>query len=170
MIKAFCAAVFVASCLVPAVHAQIAAPACPATGTIDELVKALDDAVSGPADKDRTCLHELILPEGRLIPMSKGPDGKLAPKVLTVDDWINRVKARGHEVLHERQVKYSVDTYGQIAHLWSTYELHLSSDDKTTIRGINSIQAVYDGAQWKVIEILWKAEGPSEPVPQKYLP
>src|SRR5882762_5183148 len=170
MRKALCAAVFVASCLAPAVRAQTAASACPATDTIDELVKALDNAVSGPADKDRTCLRELILPEGRLIPMSKGADGKLAPKVLTVDGWIDRVKARGKEVLSEHQVKYSVDVYGQIAHLWTTYELHLSSDDKTTIRGINSIQAVFDGTQWKVIEILWKAENQSEPVPQKYLP
>ena len=170
MKQAFCIAVLVASCFTPVMHAQTAASACPATSTIDELVKALDDAVSGPADKDRTCLRELILPEGRLIPMSKGPDGKLIPRILTVDGWIDRVKARGKEVLSERQVKYSVDVYGQIAHLWTTYELHLASDDKATIRGINSIQAVYDGTQWKVIEILWKAESPSEPVPQKYLP
>lgn len=170
MKKALCVAVLITGCLTPVMHAQSAAPACPATNTIDALMKALDDAVSGPADKDRTCFRELILPEGRLIPMSKGPDGKLIPKVLTVDGWIERVKARGKEVLHEHQVKYSVDTYGQITHIWSTYELHLSSDDKTTIRGINSIQAVYDGAQWKIMEVLWQAESPDTPLPQKYLP
>ena len=37
-------------------------------------------------------------------------------------------------------------------------------------RGINSIQAINDGAEWKVAEILWQAETPSTPIPEKYLP
>ena len=37
-------------------------------------------------------------------------------------------------------------------------------------RGINSIQAVYDGKQWHIQEIVWQAETPTDPVPGKYLP
>lgn len=143
---------------------------CPSTKTLDDLIKALDDAVSGPGDKDRTCLRQLLLPEARLIPVGKGKDGVVAPHILTVDDWITRVAARGHDAFYEHQIKYSSDVYGHIAHLWSAYEIRPTPDGKAEIRGINSIQAAFNGTEWKVVEILWQAETADEQIPQKYLP
>ena len=143
---------------------------CPSSKTLDDLIKALDDAVSGPADKDRTCMRQLLLPDARLIPVGKSKDGTIGPHVLSVDDWITRVKARGSAVFYEHQVKYSSDMYGHIAHLWSTYEIRPTPDGKAEMRGINSIQAVFNGTEWKVVEILWQAETPDESIPQKYLP
>lgn len=147
-----------------------ASPSCPSTTTLPDLIKAVDDAVSGPGNKDRTCMKQLFMPDARLIPVGKGQDGKWAPHILTLDDWITRVAQRGDKVFYERQVKYSVDEYGHIAHLWSTYEVRDTPDGKATVRGINSMQAVYDGAQWKLIEILWQAETPDQPLPAKFLP
>ena len=80
------------------------------------------------------------------------------------------MKARGSAVFYEHQVKYSSDVYGHIAHLWSTYEIRPTPDGKAEMRGINSIQAVFNGTEWKVVEILWQAETPDESIPQKYLP
>ena len=40
--------------------------ACPSTATLDDPVKAIDSAVTGPADEDRTCLRSLFLPEARV--------------------------------------------------------------------------------------------------------
>jgi len=145
-------------------------PSCPSTATLPELLKAVDEAVSGPGNKDRTCLRQILTPDARLIPVGKGQDGKWAPHVLTVDDYVTRVAKRGDKVFYERQVKYSVEQYGHIAHLWTTYEVRDTPDGKAEIRGINSMQAVYDGAQWRLIEILWQAETPDEPIPAKYLP
>jgi hypothetical protein len=153
----------------PFIHAQTAA-SCPSTKTLDDLVKALDDAVSGPTDKDRTCLRQLLIPEARLIPVSKGKDGAIAPHILTLDDWIARVKASGRKEFYEVQVKYPTDVYGHVAHLWSTYEVHPTPEGKPEIRGVNSIQAFFNGNEWKVVEILWQAETPDEPIPSKYLP
>ncbi|MBV8115454.1 MAG: hypothetical protein JO300_11985 [Silvibacterium sp.] len=149
--------------------AQTAA-SCPATPTLSDLVKAVDDAVSGAGNKDRTCLRQILTPDARLIPVVKGQDGKWAPHVLTVDDYVARVAKRGDQVFYERQIKYSVEEYGHIAHLWSTYEVRDTPDGKATVRGINSMQAVYDGTQWKLIEILWQAETPDQPLPAKFLP
>ena len=147
-----------------------ASTACLPTTTLDELIKAIDDSVSGAGDKDRTCFRDVILPDARLIPVGKAQDGTIAPHVLTVDGWIEAVRKRGSGVFFERQVKVKQEVYGHIAHLWSTYEVRPTADEKATVRGINSIQAVYDGTRWKVIEILWQAETPAEPVPEKYLP
>src|SRR5258708_20720164 len=104
--------VVVAFLLAPALHAQDTQPktqaptsACLPSTTLEELTKALDDAISGPADKDRTCLRQLLPPDARLTPIAKPPEGSFAPRVLTVDHWINAVVRRGSTPMLERQVK-----------------------------------------------------------------
>jgi hypothetical protein len=163
----------------PALSAQesnaTAVPACPSTATLDQLIAAIDAAISGPADKDRICFRQLFAPDARLIPIRIAPDGKATPRVLTVDGWIDAVRARDHQVFYERQIKVRTETWAHLAHLWSTYETRTSPngkppDGKVLDRGINSIQAVFDGTRWKVIEILWQAETPADPVSEKYLP
>jgi hypothetical protein len=154
----------------PFAQGQTAAATCPSTKTLDDLIKALDDAVSGPGDKDRTCMRELIVSDGRLIPIGKAKDGSIAARILTIDDWIARVKARGSEPFYEHQVKYSSDVYGNLAHLWSTYEIRPTPDGKVEMRGINSIQAAFNGTEWKVVAVVWQAETADTPIPQKYLP
>lgn len=158
-----------ATCAAPFVHAQTPS-ACPSTKTVDELIKALDAAVSGPANKDRTCFRQLFTANAQLVPMAKGPDGNPVPRTLNVDGWIAAVAKRGSDVFYEKQIKYSSDVYGHIAHIWSTYETRSTPEGKPIDRGINSIEAVKDGQEWKVEHILWEAERPGEPVPQKYLP
>ena len=152
------------------IHAQTPAPApaptpaaCPSTNTLDQLIAAIDRAISGPASKDRACFRQLFLPDARLVPVRA-----IGPHVLTIDDWIAAVAKNNDEVITEHQLKYQSESFGPIAHLWSTYETTLAG--KPLARGINSIQAVYDGQSWHIVEILWHAESPAEPVPAQYLP
>ncbi len=166
-----------ATVLAPALSAQpqndrivTTVPACLPSATLDQLPQALDDAISGPGDRDRTCLRQLMHPDVRLVLMARGADGVLAPRLLTLDDWIAAMARRGSAVLFERQVKVKVETYGRIAHLWNTYEIRPTADSKATSRGLNSIQALFDGQSWRVIEVVWQAESPTEPIPEKYLP
>jgi len=161
-----------AGVLAPATHAQApAAPACPSTKTLDDLVTALYAAVSGPYGQDRTCFRDLFLPDARLSPIAKAQDGGFAPRNLTVEDWIAAVRKRGEGNFFEKGVSTKIESYGHLAHLWSTYESrHEKSDPTPFARGINSIQAVYDGTRWRVQAILWQAETPETPLPAKYLP
>jgi hypothetical protein len=98
----------------------------------------------------------LFLPEGRFVPVSTGPDGKPAPRVLSVDEYIERKAKLGDEMLEERQVKYSISEFGNVAHLWSTYVV--KGNGKQLARGVNSIQAVKTSAGWRVLEVSWQAE------------
>ena len=43
-------------------------------------------------------------------------------------------------MLEEKQLKFRIERYGNIAHLWSSYTLQ--SDGKQVARGINSTQAI----------------------------
>jgi hypothetical protein len=176
-----------AALLAPALHAQTpdaqpasAATTCPSTATLDDLIKAIDAAVSGPGNQDRICFRGLFLPNARLIPIRIAPDGTATPHILTVQDWIDAVAKRGSAVFYERQVKVGTETWDHLAHLWSTYETRTTLDGKPPDgkvpegklmdRGINSIQAIHDGKQWHIIQIIWQAQTAANPVPEKYLP
>jgi len=129
---------------------------------------ALDAAISGPADKDRACMKALFISEARMMFVSLGADGAPSYRLENLDDWIARVKAHGHAILEEKQLKFHIEHYGNIAHLWSTYVLH--SDGKQVARGINSIQAIKEAAGWRVTGILVQAESATAPLPKEYLP
>jgi hypothetical protein len=84
-----------------------------------------------------------------------------------------RVKARGHAMLEEKQLKFRIGRYSNIAHLWSSYTLQ--SDGKQVARGINSIQAIKiqaikEAGGWRVTGIMVQAESVTAPLPKEYLP
>jgi len=110
-------------------------------------------------------MKQLMLPQLRLIPVN--PDTG-TPRVLTLDDWIAAVSQRGTDLITEKQLKFQSETFGHIAHLWSTYETY--DNGQMLGRGINSIQAVFDGQNWKVMEIVWQGETPATRIPAQYLP
>jgi hypothetical protein len=162
---------FAAALFGPGINAQSNPPAgdssisaCPAATTLDELTKALDEAVSGPGNKDRTCLRELLLPGARLTPVLKA-SGNVAPRNLTVDEWIKAVAKRGSQEMYERQMKVNKQEYGHMAGLWSEYEIRPTPDGKATQHGVNSIQAVYDGSRWRVLAVLWETEATAGAAP-----
>ena len=117
-------------------------------------------------DKDRACMK--ALPEARMMFVSIGADGTSSYNIQALDDWIARVKARGHAMLEEKQLKFRIERYGNIAHLWSSYTLH--SDGKQVARGINSIQAIKEPGGWRVTGIVVQAESVAAPLPKEYLP
>ena len=129
---------------------------------------AIDAAITGPADKDRACMKALLIPEARMMFVSLGADGAPTYTLQTLDDWIARVKARGHVTLEEKQLKFHLERYGNIAHLWSSYAL--SSDGKQVARGINSIEAIKEAGGWRVTSIVVQAESATTPLPKEYLP
>jgi hypothetical protein len=129
---------------------------------------ALDAAITGPADKDRACMKALFIPEARMMFVSIGADGTPSYTIQTLDDWIARVKARGHAMLEEKHLKFHIERYGNIAHLWSSYAL--DSDGKQAARGINSIQAMKEAGGWRVTGIMVQAESATAPLPKEYLP
>jgi hypothetical protein len=129
---------------------------------------AIDAAITGPADKDRACMKALFIPEARLMFASLGADGAPTYTLQTLDEWIARVKARGHVMLQEKQLKFQIEDYGNIAHVWSSYALY--SDGKQSARGINSIQAIKEAGGWRVTDIMVQAESATTPLPRKYLP
>ncbi len=150
-------------------------PANPAdVASIDAIITAAYDSISGPAGQKRDWARErsLFYPGARLIPTAK-PDesNNLAPEMLDVDGFIARVEPYFAEHgFYEKEIARRTEQFGQLAHVWSTYESRHNSDDpKPFMRGINSIQLFYDGGRWWIVTIYWQQDSPEHPIPDRYL-
>ena len=144
MPRTLVSATILAGALAGSALAQAPDAGCALPSEPNGIPAALDAAIAGPADKDRACMKALLIPEARMMFVSLGADGAPSYRLQTLDDWIARVKARGHSMLEEKQLKFRIERFGNIAHLWSSYALH--SDGKPVARGINSIQAIEPAA------------------------
>lgn len=142
--------------------------------SIDAIMKAVYEVISGDAgekrdwDRFRTLFHK----DARLIPTGKNPNTNVVgANALTPEDYIKRTEPFfAREGFHEREVARRVETYGNIAHVFSTYEaFKTKSDKKPFMRGINSFQLLNDGKRWWVVTIFWQAETPDNQIPKKYL-
>jgi hypothetical protein len=165
-----------ASALVP--PGQTDKPSPPAANatdvaSIDSIVAALYDVISGPAGKKRDWdrMRSLFIPGARLIPTGKRQSGEVASRVLTVEDYISgSTKALEEGGFFEREIARRTENFGSIAHVFSTYDSRRKADDaKPFARGINSIQLMNDGKRWWIVTIFWQGEGPDNPLPEKYL-
>ena len=141
--------------------------------SIDSIVAALYDVISGPAGKKRDWdrMRSLFIPGARLIPTGKRQSGEVVSRVLTVEDYISgSTKALEESGFFEREIARRTETFGSIAHVFSTYDSRRKADDaKPFARGINSIQLMNDGKRWWIVTIFWQGEGPDNPLPEKYL-
>jgi len=116
MLPALFLATILAGAIGAAAMAQGPAATCALPSEPEGIPAALDAAITGPADKDRACMKALLIPEARLMFVSIAADGAPTYKLQTLDDWIARAKARGHARLEEKQLKFRIDRYGNIAH------------------------------------------------------
>jgi hypothetical protein len=153
--------------------------------SIDHIIAALYDVISGPAGKKRDWdrFRSLFIPGARLIPVaphrpagtapSSPPTGKeeYAASVLTPEDFVARAAPFFEgEGFFERESARRTEQYGHIAHVFSTYESrHKADDAKPFQRGINSFQLMNDGTRWWVVTIFWEGETDKTPLPEKYL-
>jgi hypothetical protein len=139
--------------------------------SMDAIMKAVYDVISGDAGKPRDWdrFRSLFYKDARLIPTGK--TGAITANALSPDDYVKRVEPFfASQGFYEREAARKVDQYGNIVHVFSTYESRHARDDKKPFqRGINSLQLLNDGKRWWVLTIYWQGETADNPIPDKYL-
>ncbi|HWK35950.1 hypothetical protein [Sphingomonas sp.] len=169
MVRYF-AAFAAAAALVPAVGVSAQPPQATAASDeamIDATIRDLYAVISGPAGaRDWDKFNGLFLPEGRLVPV-----GDNGPTILTPQGYADRAGPRFlKEGFFESEIARRVERYGNVAHIFSTYESRRAAGEAPFARGINSIQLVRTGGQWKILSITWQGESAAYPIPATYLP
>jgi hypothetical protein len=141
--------------------------------SIDAVIIALYDVISGPAGQSRNWnrMRSLFLPEAKMVATGTTPGGDIVKRVMTVEDYITRngpiLEKNG---FFEQEIFRKQEVYGRIAHCFSTYAAKRTIEDKEPfMRGINSIQLYNDGKRWWILSIFWQSESKDVPLPGKYL-
>jgi hypothetical protein len=136
-------------------------------GSIDSIIAAVYGVISGPAGQRRDWdrMRSLFTAGARLMP--RDPSGL---RIGGVEDYIATsgpfLEGGG---FFEREIGRVTEQYGDIAHVFSSYEARRTSDGPIFMRGINSLQLVRHGGRWWVTSIMWQAETPATPIPKRYL-
>ncbi|TWI81080.1 hypothetical protein IQ13_2093 [Lacibacter cauensis] len=141
--------------------------------TVDAIIAALYNVISGPAGEVRNWnrMRSLFLPEGKLVATAVRPTGEVVKRVLTVEEYI----AGNGPILEkngffEKEILRKQEVYGHIAHCFSTYEARRTATDaEPFMRGINSIQLYNDGKRWWILTVFWQTENKDLLIPKEYL-
>ncbi len=87
------------------------------TASIDAIIAAVYDVISGPAGKKRNWdrMRSLFIPGARLIPTNPRQTGGYGSRALGVDDYIARAEPFFEkEGFYEKEVARKLETFGQI--------------------------------------------------------
>jgi hypothetical protein len=140
--------------------------------SIDAIIATVYEVISGPAgERDWDRFRSLFAPGGRLIPTRANEEGGAEARVGSVEDYIEGSGAYFKEnAFYESEIARVTETFGNIAHAFSTYESRRAPGEAPFTRGINSFQLLKDGDRWWVVTIFWDGERRGNPIPAKYLP
>lgn len=175
LVVALLASVPLGAALVTAVPlaAQETEASCPPDGVRDlgspqAIVETAYDVISGPAgmEVDRDRFQSLFLPEARLMWTGRGPAGDPVYRVWTPEEFVDRPpRTQG---FYENGLHAVTECFGDIAHVFATYESRQSPDAAPFARGINSFQLWHDGERWWIVSIAWHEEREGLSIPDRY--
>lgn len=137
--------------------------------SIDAILAALYDVISGPAgERDWNRFRSLFLAQGRLTSATKNADGSSRVRPMSVEDY---AKGAGgffaQHAFYESPIVNRIETFGNVTQVFSSYESRHAPGEAPFARGINSIQLLYDGSRWWIVSILWDQERQDNPLPKE---
>jgi hypothetical protein len=141
--------------------------------TLDGVMKAFYEVISGPAGQPRQWSRDrsLYVPGVRFFVMSEDKSGQPRVNVVSHQEFVDSSdQSLVRHGFFEKEVHRSTERFGNIAHIFSTYEMRERTDGPVTGRGINSVQLYFDGTRWWVTSVAWDDERPDNVLPKQYLP
>jgi hypothetical protein len=155
-------------------HVAVAtvAPRPEDVATIDGMIKAYYEVVTGPAGQPRDWARDrsLYIKDLRFVIVDYDKSGQPAPKIVDHQQFVDSSNASLMKGFVEKEIHRVTERFGPIAHVWSTYETRQTETGPIIKRGINSIELFWDGKRWWIANAIWTDETKDNPIPKEYLP
>jgi hypothetical protein len=139
--------------------------------SLDAILTALYEVISGPADKqiDWDRFRSLFIAEGIVV---GDPTGGTSPVVWPIESYIETFDPILTKTdFWEKESARRTESFRGIAHVISTFEgRHTNSSAQPDVMGINSIQLTYDDDRWRIVSIVFQGATSEHPLPKRYLP
>ena len=160
----------------PVVAAAQTRPTAADVASPEAIVSAAYESIArAPGEQyDWERFESLFLPGALLIPSVEQTNGSL--RVLSVEDFIEWIDAgttvggANDQGFSEDGIHNTTERYGDVAHVFSTYEKHFYGQTDNLGRGINTFQMIFNDGRWWITSIAWDEEIGAGPIPAKYLP
>lgn len=170
------AATLVTASLAAAQEGGAAAPAAPPpppaaepadVESIDAILAALYDVISGPAgERDWDRFRSLFAPRATLAPRVPRDDGTIPRGVITPEEYVELGGAYFRDnPFYEVEAARELERFGNVANAMSFYESRRAPEEEPFTRGVNTITLLHDGTRWYVLSIAWDEVREGLPAP-----
>lgn len=158
----------------PKPHVRVAAvaPRAEDVSTIDGIVAAFYDVISGPAGQPRQWSRDrtLYIPGIKFFVIEEDKE-KPSGRAVSHQEYVDSAdRGMVREGFFEREIHRATQAFGNLAHVFSTYESRQKADGPVIARGINSIELYFDGTRWWITAVQWQDESKAQPIPKEFLP
>ncbi|WP_105615066.1 hypothetical protein [Vallitalea okinawensis] len=127
---------------------------------IKDLIDTFYDIISGETETERDWdrFRTLFFANAHLMPLRFNDSNECVTTPVNVEAYIlgldRFLKSKN---FYEYGLNYKIDINNNIAHVYSEYEAKISLQDKKPIkRGINLVQLIKEGNEWKILNMLWQ--------------
>ena len=142
--------------------------------TIDGMVRAYYEVVSGPAEKKREWGRDatLYVPGIRFLIFREDKNGKTSVRTLTHQEFVDESQAAmAGKAFYEREVHRIAHRAGNVAHVFCTAEQAYSPTGPVEGRSIDSLEMYWDGSRWWITNAnIWEVDTKARPLPKEFLP
>jgi hypothetical protein len=142
--------------------------------TIDGIVTAYYDVISGPAGQPRQWDrdHTLYIPEIRFVEFSESKDGKNTAQSMTHQQFVDKAEAElGSSAFYEHEIHRITQRFGNAAHVFCTAELTAKLGGPAIGHSIDSLELFWDGQRWWITSVnIWPGDRPGRPLTPEFLP
>ncbi|MCL7959768.1 MAG: hypothetical protein M8861_06220 [marine benthic group bacterium] len=171
--KRVLALLFFVALLAPGpIQAQVGGGSMEDVETLDGILDAYYEVVSRPAGTapDRERDEWIHHPDALVAITGLGADGDPVIQTMTLAEYHDRFGAADAPAFFEWEVHRTVQRFGNVAHVWSTYASSGEPDGEVFGRGINSIQLYHDGSRWWITSWIFDQERAGNEIPPEFLP
>lgn len=136
--------------------------------TIDALMEASYEVVSGEKGAKRQWERDNYLHHQKAV-YSYFDREQQKQAIMTLEEFHKETDEMVFgTAFYENEVNREVRIFGNIAHVWSTYETKLEKNGKVERRGINSIQLIFENNRWYIISWTFCGETDKNIIPKTF--
>ena len=157
----------------PHVNISKLEPRAEDVSSLDGIIKAYFEVVSGPAEKPRQWGRDatLYIPNVRFVIVKEGAKGKTSGQSMTHQEFVDDSDASlGGKAFYEREIHRIVHRAGNMAHVLSTAEQSAAPNGLALGHSIDSLDLYWDGTRWWIASAnIWEVSS-GHALPSEFLP
>ena len=140
--------------------------------TIDGIMKASYEVVSGDAGKKRQWQRDISVHSPNAVyAFSVQEEGKDKEVIMNIEDFQKETDFMVMKTgFFENEIYREVRVFGNMAHVWSTYETRLQNNGPVVRTGINSVQLYKQDNRWWIFSWIFDKEKGDTKIPQTFKP